>query len=293
MKNILERFKELVSYSLPVKLIIGYGMTALGSASALGLLSEFAVYNYALFKGFRVPVEGVAYLNQTVTLISALIIFTLLIVFFFTYIFARLTTKLLLSNNVLLPFWFHRGRFAIPEKLEHIRRSNFWEAFIVAMIGSITMTAALTIIIEYPISLVSIIIHMAEYKMQSDIFGSFYIKMAFFIVAFLSYLTVFKPNYIKYVAISVILVVLISIVSAIFHVKFYSNFLKAAGFGGERDITLFLNIKENELKIYGKLLLKSNDYYILLLPNQKIVEYPISKIDRVEYSQLINISSLE
>ncbi|MFJ1256626.1 hypothetical protein [Cupriavidus sp. CuC1] len=50
-------------------------------ASVLGVVSEYATYNYVIHYGFRPSFEGVPYLKATVTLISFFILFIGALVF--------------------------------------------------------------------------------------------------------------------------------------------------------------------------------------------------------------------
>ncbi|WP_429069660.1 hypothetical protein [Aeromonas veronii] len=71
-----------------------------------------------------------------------------------------------------------------------------------------------------------------------------------------------------------------------FNNALYSKFLNATGFGGGRPISIYSY--ENKEVITGDLLIQSNNYYIIKIPSNRVIEYPANKISKVEYG----ISSL-
>lgn len=81
MTGIAEKMTRALPWAMPLKLIFGAILGALGSAGLLGYLSEFATYSYSVYYGIRPPVEGIPYLRAAVTygsfflLISAALIF--------------------------------------------------------------------------------------------------------------------------------------------------------------------------------------------------------------------------
>lgn len=81
MEGFAEKMTRALPWTVPLKLIFGAILGALGSAGLLGYLSEFATYSYSIHYGIRPPVEGIPYLRAAVTygsfflLISAALIF--------------------------------------------------------------------------------------------------------------------------------------------------------------------------------------------------------------------------
>ncbi|WP_429069658.1 hypothetical protein [Aeromonas veronii] len=103
LRDSFSKASVLVAYSMPLKVTIGFLLTALGSSSVLGLLSEFAAYKYAIISGFRVPVEGIPYLRATVSLISLALIAVALLAYGITYPFFKSTVKLMSFLLSLIP----------------------------------------------------------------------------------------------------------------------------------------------------------------------------------------------
>ncbi|MGR5279643.1 hypothetical protein ACPV5J_23400 [Vibrio rotiferianus] len=284
MKKTFQSVKSLLPYSLPIKLAVGIFLTALGSASFLGMLSEFAVYNYALVNGFRVPVEGIAYLKPTVTLISLLILIAALMGFGATYAFAKTTAGMMLSPEAIYnKFSKKKVELGSFSGLSDMRDASLWKVTLFSLVMSFLASQFLFFVYGYsdviPLSLKNILSDEFDIRL----FDEDYEKYVIYIAVFLTYFSTFKPALIKHIAIAVSAISAIAILMIMFNVNLYSEFLNKTGFGGERGIVLFT--KDNTSGINGKLLIKSNDYYILLLSDKNVVEYPISKVDKVEYSQ--------
>lgn len=164
-----------------------------------------------------------------------------------------------------------------------MRDASLWKVTLFSLVMSFLASQFLFFVYGYsdviPLSLKNILSDEFDIRL----FDEDYEKYVIYIAVFLTYFSTFKPALIKHIAISVSAISAIAILMIMFNVNLYSEFLNKTGFGGERGIVLFT--KDNTSGINGKLLIKSNDYYILLLSDKNVVEYPISKIDKVEYSQ--------
>lgn len=67
MAGFAEKMTRALPWTVPLKLIFGAILGALGSAGLLGYLSELATYSYSIHYGIRPPVEGIPYLRAAVT----------------------------------------------------------------------------------------------------------------------------------------------------------------------------------------------------------------------------------
>ncbi|EIX4890174.1 hypothetical protein MDT00_004404 [Vibrio vulnificus] len=284
INKIIQTVKSALPYSLPIKLAIGLLLTALGSASFLGMLSEFAVYNYALVNGFRVPVEGIAYLKPTVTLISLVILIVSLIGFAVTYAFAKTTAKMMSIPEVIYnKISKKKVGLASLSGFSNMKDASFLKVTIFSLVMSFLASQLFFFVYGHsdaiPLSMKSIL----ENKFEIELFDDAYERVVIYVMVFLTYFSTAKPALIKHLAIAVSAISVTVILAIMFNVKLYSEFLNKTGFGGERGIVLFT--KDNTSGVDGKLLIKSKEYYILLLTNSDVVEYPISKVDKVEYIQ--------
>lgn len=85
----VERLASLAPWTLSLKLIFGGLLGALGGASFVGLLSEYATYSFSINYGFRPPLEGIPYLKATVTLGSFALLLTGAVVFLLSLLLVR------------------------------------------------------------------------------------------------------------------------------------------------------------------------------------------------------------
>ena len=283
-KLMFEKIKQVLPYSLPIKVAIGFLLTTLGSASVLGLLSEFAVYNYALVKGFRVPVEGIAYLKPTVTLISLIILAVSLMCFSATYFFAKLTVNIMLSPEAIYSRITKKSlKLDSMFGFSKMQNSSLIKVTLVSLVMSFLASYLIALVYEYSIHIPFSLRYLIENQFDISLLDETYKKIILFILVFFIYFSTFKPRLIKHVAASIAALSVVLILMVMFNGRLYSEFLNITGFGGERHISLFT--KDNSSGIDGKLLIKSNDYYIILLKDNNVIEFPISKVERVEYLQ--------
>lgn len=93
LRNVLapyaEKLAALAPWTLPLKLVLGGLLGALGGAGFVGFLSEYATYSFAIHYGFRPPLEGIPYLKATVTLGSFALLLTGALVFLLSLLLVR------------------------------------------------------------------------------------------------------------------------------------------------------------------------------------------------------------
>ncbi|EJC6765556.1 hypothetical protein MX824_004908 [Vibrio parahaemolyticus] len=278
----------LFSYTLPIKVIFGFLLTALGSASVLGLLSEFAVYNYALVNGFRVPVEGIPYLKPTVTLISLVAIGVALLGFVTTYLFTKFTALFMYAPDKFMSLalsYFNIKQSSISKVVifNDMRGSSLYKALFISVLSSLTVT--LLVLLNFKgsevsdLSLLEVLQNPERQIFSNPVLDALFV----FTLTFVMYFSAFRPKWIKHIALSIALISTVSVLVFMFNTNMYSAFLHATGFGGERPVTLFTG--ENETVISGKLLIQSNDYYIILNKDLDVVEYPVQSVSKVQYKQ--------
>ncbi len=79
---------------LTLKTVTWFLLTVLGGSGLLGILSEFATYSYAIYYGFRPPVEGIPYLRVTITLVSFVLVIISMVTIIVIYLIAKFNLKL-------------------------------------------------------------------------------------------------------------------------------------------------------------------------------------------------------
>ena len=289
MSEIFERLRTAVSYSLPAKLVLGFVFTALGSAGVLGLLSEFAVYNYALDEGVRLPVEGIPYIRPTVTFVSLIILFSAAFGFIAVYIFAKTSSKYLffiedIVRWILSKINFYDSTKSIMRLNDRMRDAGRWKAFFISFFSSLAIVFILSWAVPEFIEKRLTVTPSVKF---SEVLSGFYPKLALFILAFVVYWSAFRPSFIKYVAGVSATAIVALIVGVMFYSPFYSKFLYATGFGGGRDVVIFPIA--DEAPISGNLIIKSNDFYIVMLNDQEILEFPVNKTKKIEYLKIKDV----
>lgn len=307
LRDSFSKASVLVAYSMPLKVTIGFLLTALGSSSVLGLLSEFAAYKYAIISGFRVPVEGIPYLRATVSLISLALIAVALLAYGITYPFFKTTVKLMSLLLSLIP---KLGKLIPPYKTtkdeatkdEATKDENNALDDILKPVTyklSAIYSAIMSVVVMFSIhatpnidmsflTLLSNVLTDIGGMLSNEMIArlDIIIQITLFLVIFLCYFSIFKPNLVKWIALSIAAVAVLLGIFVMFNNALYSKFLNATGFGGGRPISIYSY--ENKEVITGDLLIQSNNYYIIKIPSNRVIEYPANKISKVEYG----ISSL-
>ncbi|WP_236546617.1 hypothetical protein [Psychromonas sp. L1A2] len=102
MVDTIKKYLEfMIKQNFIVRYIFLSLLGTLGGATYVGKLSEYATYYYAWSNGFRVPAEGVPYLNLTVFGASFSIIILAIIAFTAIYFFGKLIYNYI-QNDIIL-----------------------------------------------------------------------------------------------------------------------------------------------------------------------------------------------
>ncbi|WP_283598641.1 hypothetical protein [Photobacterium phosphoreum] len=262
--NIIKKF---LSFTLPVKIIIGFMVSALTSASVIGLCNEFAVYNYALTTGFRAPVEGIPYLRTTVILIS-FILFIVTVFLFFLIMFI-----VVFIRNILYFLFYLVSVILSIFNIKYDKNRHLHLPAMLSLKNSTILSIVSSLFITYSSSYL--------YYFDIQIITEKYQYFIIFITSFVAYFSIFKPTYIIHLSVLISLFFIVFTFTLMFNNELYSKFLYNTGFGGGKDIILYTN--DFSGNVSGKLLIQSNDYYILLLPDLNVIEYPVKNVDRIKY----------
>lgn len=284
--SVVADFVKVMPYSMPLKIIIGFLFTALGGSSVLGLLSEFAVYNYALINGFRAPVEGIPYLRATVTAISLAMIIVALVAFSLAYLILKQLTSyisfILTTTQKLISYFSPElGEEFGHTRLDSLISRNFIVMLCAAAGSSILVVFIVTYTFDTAIPHIASILgteYKPPFKMNNPLGESI-----IFCGTFMIYLSLFRPKYTKEISFSIAGISVLTVLLVMFNANWYSRFLNITGFGGERSVTLYQNNKEETIS--GKLLIQSNDYYIILQPDSEVIEFPVTQVKKITYKQ--------
>jgi hypothetical protein len=269
----IDLVKTIIPFTLPVKLVVGYFITALGSASVIGFLSEFATYTYAVENGFRLPVEGIPYLKPTISFISLMIIFTSTIVFFLAYTFVRITAFILNSPERLIKApielilrIFKKNKVTNIDVGLSLNDVSAYKAVLLSSLASLLATGMLYYAFEIP--------EHSHYRLH------WWTYCMFYVCTLSTYMSAFNKSYVKYIASSIAALSVITIIALMFNPYIYSRFLFLTGFGGGIPTTIYIN-NTSDKTISGELLIKSNEIYFLRSTDGSIVEYPTKNVIKV------------
>ncbi|AYV20531.1 hypothetical protein [Vibrio mediterranei] len=279
---------SLLSYTLPIKVISGFMLTAIGSASVLGLLSEFAVYKYAISSGFRVPVEGIPYLKPTVTLLSLIAILVAFVGFVATYSFAKFSAVFISAPDkfislILSHFNIKPSSLSKSILFRDMRESSTLKAVFISGFSSFLVTYLVFSSLANDFlgnGLVSTNITLSQVTFfDNPIFD----MVVLFSLVFVIYFSAFRPAWIKYTAFTSALLSIVLVLVFMFNTRMYGEFLNITGFGGGRPVILFND--NDEIEASGKMLIQSNDYYIIVDDKYDVTEYPVNGVSKVRYKQ--------
>ncbi len=284
--SVVADFVKVMPYSMPLKIIIGFLFTALGGSSVLGLLSEFAVYNYALINGFRAPVEGIPYLRATVMAVSLAMIIVALVAFSLAYLILKqftLSISFIVTHAQKALSYFNPK---LGERFSHTILDSLVERSFISMLFVAT-GSSFFVVVTVLYTFEDVIPYIAsilgnEYKLPIGIKSPLGASILF-CGTFTIYLSLFRPKYTKEIAFSVAGISVLIAVLIMFNANWYSRFLNITGFGGERSVTLYQNNKEETIS--GKLLIQSNNYYIILQPDNEVIEFPVKQVKKITYKR--------
>lgn len=279
MKEQLHKAWAWIVQRAPYAVQLRVLLIILGGTGLLGLVAEFATYSYAIYFGFRVPVEGVPYLRAAVTLVSFVSI--LLCILGFTVIYFLANVMLVSIDTLLVYFSKLLGKneqLLFSEIFSIIRtRPPLW-LFFLCVVTSGLYASILTFVLPEPFNALSFI----------DIVNN---SAVLFFATFLTFMfvtvSVFIPKIIKNIAILAGAVSLIFIPALLFHADSYANFLRITGFGGGRLVSIeFRNDSESQAReiAEGYLLLRTQTYTIIYEEiGNEVLEIPNTTLHKIRY----------
>ena len=265
-KNIVTSFNRAKEWfwALPLwkRTIISSIIGSIGGSSAISFSNKYALYYYAFKNGFRVPVEGVEYLDLAVAIVSFLVILitTLGTILFYNIlkIIAVVISKIFTKN---------------PEQI--LKTENRIMLFFII---SIILLIALKLYYEGYESVIN--------NIKSDT------KPTLLILGFFSgiyAITLFKSSKNeksrKLITLYSILAGVFILIALMFNQTIYSNFLRSIRYGGEIPIEVEYRKADNtEDTIDGLLMLKTTkSISIKNEVNNNISEIPVNRISKIVF----------
>ena len=256
----VDTIKKSLEFMIKQNFIVRYIFLSLlgtlGGATYVGKLSEYATYYYAWSNGFRVPAEGVPYLNLTVFGASFSIIILAIIAFTAIYFFGKLIYNYI-QNDIIL-----KGATSILQVLVKDKKKSTVILFCIVI-------ALFLSVIVFTLPYLSFVVTISRWII---------VPLVFF-VTFITLMVLWNRKTLFILAVVISFSFAVITPSILFNASLYSNLLGALGYGGGINITIESGKKNY---INNKLLLRTSKYFILI-KNNKIIEIPSNKIDRIIY----------
>ena len=224
-----------------LKLTLVSFMGMLGGSTFIAFINKYAVYNYMLAYGARLPLEGVQFLDVAVSVMSFLVVFASLLSLFFAYGFMSFLA------NALHKFFSY---FSLKRKAVAIL-SNMIVSVFAAVISS--LISALDLFAE---------IFGFEVTVKNDILVPTDIQSIFlfsFVIIGVISLLVYKRA-IKYFSICLTIGSFVFISISLFDANKYSTFLSEIQYGGGVPVKVILKDKS---EINGNLIISTRESMIL------------------------------
>lgn len=288
-------FVSFLNFSLPIKLVIGALITFVAGAGFLAVISEYATYSYAIYTGFRPPIEGVPYLKVTVAFASFLFQLVGSLIFLITYVLIKNTMRLIVKGLRMLVILF----FAINplKKLTTVKNGilDFIEFLLVLpkvlsddkskfKVDDVYIpTLALASLVFNIINLIQIVFK----ESLGSIFSHTYIALVFSVVFGVIFYAEYKPKYNGLIAAFATIIFLLFATASMFNSGYYSALIRMLGYGGGVEVKLELDEDSKDQRtISGLLMLRTNDCYVILINDQKeFIEIPKDRVKSLTHEQ--------
>lgn len=269
--------KELGSWlpwTLPLKLILGALLGALGGAGVLGFLSEYATYSYALYFGFRPPLEGIPYLKASVTLLSFVLLVGAALAFITSIGILRQFRWIAFAPIKYISKWISRRVWRRVRHAEMLmRRRPIKFKLGLALLGGIS-TAGMLYVVGKSTS-ISDPFSDPRWVALSGAYG--------FVVVFCTY----EVRAIRVVAWLSTCAYFCAWLYLLFTPSYYANFLRTVGYGGGLPVIVELR-EQPELPgklLSGFLMLRTSEAMMIFMPGTpSVVEVPRDQIHTIRHA---------
>lgn len=262
------QFAKKWFWALPVwkRAILSSFIGAFGGSSIVGFFNRYALYWHALQKGFRVPVEGVEYLDLAVSLLSFAFIFTSVV------------------GSVLIYYFMDQVGDVVSKILVGTEDSKKR-----SMAKRITiLIQALTPILIFLGEMISDLPKiMEELKFDGDEFGLIKTIAAAVVtpiaLLLIGYILQNKESRKKAFTLVLVIVALTGITFSLFNQSVYGYFLYKIGYGGERNVVVEYRTADNTQAVQdGSLMIKTSSS-VTIRSTLGLHEIPNERISKLTY----------
>jgi len=269
-ESIRRLFVSIGSWALPIKFLVSAALGAFAGAGVLGFLVEYATHAFALAFGFRPPVEGIPYLEATVTGGSLLLLVS-------GSFIAAAMIFLLQRGGVEYRRSVQRKSAMGPGRPENTRK------LLMRALGGLLLTGVIALA-SLSASCKASVVGICSYI--PEVF-SFPFLGGIVFGALASGLTTWRPTLVWWFSIGTVVLYYGGIVFLLFSPIAYAEFLRYTGFGGGLPVTIAVETKHDmpPTEIKTTLMLRTSQALIVFdrLTNT-FHEYPIERVARLSYA---------
>ncbi|MGQ8877681.1 hypothetical protein ACUTR7_09235 [Delftia sp. NA_296.1] len=279
-----KRFSQIISFAMPLKLVLGALLGALGGAGIISVLSEYATYSFSIYHGFRPPLEGIPYLKAGVALASFSLLLTGAIVFLLSVLLVKVALWSFEYTFYPLIYTFNWGekrREKVNKQYKYVflrlSQRPLWQIILLSiatgvvggLIGYFENWLLFEKILNINIPIIS------------------ELNLGFGVYIFILTLALSNKRIIWWISGVATFLYFMAWIYILFNPLWYAEFLRTVGYGGGIPITLEIKdpINQTQLqKIDGFLLLRTTEAVIYLeTESNRIIEIPRDRVLSVSH----------
>jgi len=254
-------------WALPIwkRAILSSFLGAIGGSSIIGFFNRYALYYHAFKQGFRLPIEGVEYINFAISLLSfafiIISIFGTIIIYSTLNTIAEAFTKLFAKST----------KFGKGKTLK-----------IITMISQVSIIAIG--IIAFSDKLFK---QFAELiRPEFSLTASTIVGISLIVIT-IGYLFANNESGRKQFTLTVVFIGISLLTVSLFNQSVYKSFLKNIKYGGDLPVKVEYRKADNTAsELSGNLLIKTNHTLTIRNPiNKNIEEIPIERISKIIYKK--------
>lgn len=246
--------KEVFSTYPWIKLALASVVGVLGGSGFITFMNKYAIYNYAVSYGGRLPVENVPYIDIAISILS------------FAFLAISLISALLIY-----------GLLTYIAKALHKKFKNIPETIIKFLSGIFTSLTSVIVSVIY--KYISSGGEPVSFPSESGVIILYILGAGALLGALIVWRSLIKPFALLT---SVSLIALVGF--KIFDAENYASFLREIQYGGGIPVTLVLKNDGKESK--GFLFLTTDTTSIIWLPEAaSYIETPLSNINKIKYHE--------
>lgn len=266
-KETKETIVNLFKTSILFRILSTTFLGALGGSTFIAFINRYALFNYSLGYGARLPVESVPYINVAVSILSFVFLSVSLLVsiglyFYHTFVFNRLEklgawikTKLKDKKGEKKSLFFQLFRY-----------TNLVAAFISTAISGFSLIGA---------------VRIAEALGTASSLFINYSWALFLIIVMLAFLSLY-PKMAKWFALTFVSLSICFITVRMFELERYTSFLREMRYGGGIQATVVVKDGTDQIQETGFLFLTTTNEHVLYIPEEDaFVELPKSKTVKI------------